>query len=105
MMGGSPLILPACDTDYQEGVYNQAIEMLGLQSSTPAERIDALRTIPMEEIVTKLLPPLPYRPMVDGDLIPSTLTYAAASDKQSTELRAKGWLKGLMMGDCQFDVR
>lgn len=105
MMGGSSLLLPPCDADYHEGVYNSAIEILGLQSSTPSERINALLTMPMDEIVTKLAPPLPYRPMVDGDLIPSALTYAAASDKESTELRAKGWLKALMVGDCQFDVR
>lgn len=98
-------MLPPCDEDYHEGVYSRALEILGLESSTPSERIDALRTIPMDEIVNKLVPPLPYKPMVDGDIILSALTYSAASDTESTELRAKAWLKGLMVGDSQFDVR
>lgn len=104
MMGGSPLLLGACGAEYQEGVYARAIEILGLQDATPAERIKALLTIPMDEVVTKLFPPLPYRPMVDGDLIPSALTYASVGDPESTEIGAKGWLKALMVGDSKFDV-
>lgn len=104
MMGGTSLLLGAQGAEYQEGVYSRAIEILGLRDASPAERIDALRTMPMDEVVAKLFPPLPYRPMVDGDLIPSAVTYASVADKDSTEISAKGWLKELMIGDCQFDV-
>lgn len=104
MMGGSPLLLGACGAEYQEGVYARAVETLGLQDATPAERVAALLATPMDEVVAKLFPPLPYRPMVDGDLIPSAVTYASVADRESTELSAKGWLKALMVGDSQFDV-
>ncbi|KAM5349585.1 hypothetical protein ACJ41O_006090 [Fusarium nematophilum] len=73
MTGGSSLLNPPADAAYQERLYEQAIQALGLGPGTPQERIHGLLTMPMDQLMTKLSPPLPYRPTADGDLIPSLL--------------------------------
>lgn len=104
MTGGSPLLIPPSNAEHQERVYEQVVEALGLQSAPPSEQIQTLLTLPMATLATKLTKPLPYKPMVDRELIPFPMTYAMVADRKSTKISGKDWLRGLMVGDCQFDV-
>ncbi|KAH7000696.1 esterase/lipase [Ilyonectria destructans] len=104
MTGGSPLLIPPSNAEHQEWVYEQVVEALSLQSAPSSEQIQALLTLPMAELATKLTKPLPYKPMVDGELIPFPMTYAMVADRKSNKISGKHWLKGLMVGDCQFDA-
>jgi hypothetical protein len=104
LTGGTPVLMQPSVAGDNEWIYAQVLNALGLGSATAEQRIHSLLTLPMAEIMGKVTMPLPYRPMVDGDLIPYPITYSMVSAKDPKEIGARGWLKGLMVGDCQFDV-
>lgn len=102
--GGSCLLVPPFGPEVYEGVYQQVLGVFGLESLSPEERIQKLLTIPLEEVIAKIPPNIPFLPMVDGDVIPTRPTYAAISDPKDESMPGKHWLDGLMIGDGQFDV-
>ncbi|KAI1843768.1 hypothetical protein JX265_001062 [Neoarthrinium moseri] len=105
MMGGSSLLMPPATAEYQEWIYSRVLELLGIKEATPSERIRALVEAPVEQLISKLSPPLPYRPMIDHDLIKFPVTYDMVSQQRSNAtVPGHTWLKGLMVGDCQFDA-
>jgi hypothetical protein len=104
LTGGSSLLLAPITEEAQELVYSQIVEALGLDSTTTSDRIHGLRTIPVREIMSKMKTQLSFRPMIDGNIVPFAPTYAMVSDRKSGQIGGKSWLKGLLIGDCQFDA-
>ncbi|KAJ9132448.1 Carboxylic ester hydrolase [Pleurostoma richardsiae] len=104
MTGGSSLLMAPTTVEQQERVYTRVIEALALESAAPSDRIRSLCTLPLAEIMERLPPATSFVPMIDGELVPFAATYAMVSDRHSQEISGKRWLKGLMVGDCQFDA-
>lgn len=104
MSGGSSLLMPPALPDSQEGIYREVIKAVGLESASVEERVNTLTTMPILELMSKLAMPLPYRPTIDGEIVKYAATYAVVGDRNSSEIASREWLKGLMIGDCQFDV-
>lgn len=103
MSGTYLLVQPLPYSVHEEG-YRQAMKALGLENATPEERIKALLETPPQDLISKIPPSVPVAPAVDGDLIPSALTYAQTADKTEKTLKAKAWCKDLLIGDAQIDV-
>jgi len=78
--------------------------VFGLENSSPEERIQKLLSIPMEDIISKLPPTIPFLPVVDGDIIPVRPTYGAIADPKDEVMPGKHWLEALAIGDSEFDV-
>lgn len=71
---------------------------------SPEDRIKALLTIPMEEIIGKLSAAVTFNALIDGEIIKSEATHATVNGRVGTAIRGKDWLQDLLVGDCQFDA-
>ncbi|KAL2222273.1 putative carboxylesterase [Thermoascus aurantiacus ATCC 26904] len=104
VMSGTYLLVQPLPYSVHEEGYRQAMKALGLENATPEERIKALLETPPQDLISKIPPSVPVAPAVDGDLIPSALTYAQTADKTEKTLKAKAWCKDLLIGDAQIDA-
>lgn len=77
---------------------------LGIVVKTPEERVHALLTMPVTEILSKLPPGLPLFPAIDGDIISVPTTYQDVVDLGTSNIPGKHWCKSLLIGDNQLDV-
>ena len=103
--GGTFLLRKPLPAAAHEGIYQTAIAALGLDKLASEERINALLTKPMDEIIATLPPSVAFSAVVDNELIKSEVSYASVGSKDVTKMPGKEWLDALMVGDCQFDVR
>lgn len=104
VMSGSFILLPALPYDVHEENYKQAIAALGLANATPEERIRILLETPGQDLLSKLPPSVRFVPALDGDIVPSGVTYAQVGDKGANVPRGKTWCDSLLVGDTQMDV-
>ncbi|KAL2004006.1 hypothetical protein VTN02DRAFT_1069 [Thermoascus thermophilus] len=103
-MSGTFLLMTPLPYSVHEDGYQQAMKALGLEKATPEERVKALLETPPQDLISKIPPSVPMLPALDGDLIPSALTYAQTADKSQQTLKAKSWCKDLLIGDAQIDA-
>ena len=101
--GGTFLLRKPLPPQAHEAMYQGAINELGLDKLSPKERINALLTKPMEEIIGNLQKSA-FNAVVDGELIGSEASYSAVASHDSESIPGKKWCQALMVGDCQFDV-
>lgn len=87
-----------------ETFYKTVIESLGLESSPPEERVSAILTLPVDEILSKIPPGLPLQPVVDGDVVPLSPSFSEFANKEATTIPGKQWCEELLIGDNQLDV-
>ncbi|GKZ68625.1 hypothetical protein AnigIFM50267_003364 [Aspergillus niger] len=104
LMSGSRFFVQALPYDAHEGNYRQAISALGLENATSDERIKALLETPGQDLLAKLPPSVLTAPAVDGDMVPSTVTYAQVADRTSNIPKGKQWCRDLLIGDAQYDT-
>lgn len=103
--GGSFLLVGPFSPEIYEGIYQRVLSVLGLDTLEPEERIRKLLTLPLDEVIAKLPPDVPFMPVIDGDIIPLRPSYGAVGSREDLSLPGKEWLDGFMIGDSQFDVR
>ncbi|KAI1612776.1 esterase/lipase [Exophiala viscosa] len=101
--GGSSLLVPPFPLEAYEGVYQQVLGVFGLETLSPEDRIQKLLSIPMEDIISKIPPTIPFLPVVDGDIIPVRPSFAAIADPKDEIMAGKHWLEALAIGDSEFD--
>ena len=97
--GGTFLLRKALPAAAHEGIYQTAIAALGLDKLASEERINALLTKPMDEIIATLPPSVAFNAVVDNELIKSEVSYASVGSKDVTNMPGKEWLDALMVGD------
>ena len=102
--GGTFLLRKPLPPQAHEVIYQQAITALGLDTLNTEERIQALLTRPIDDIIATLPPSVAFNALIDGDLIPSEVSYASVASSDVESMPAKKWLQALIVGDCQFDV-
>ena len=92
----------------QEQIYGAVVQKLGLEPSSPEQRIEALKAIPVEDLYTKFGFELPLLPVPDDSLVPSTIaSFADVSTKDAKTtaiMPGRKWCEALLIGDCQYDV-
>lgn len=103
-MSGSRFFVQALPYDVHEGNYQHAMSALGLQNATSDERIKAFLETPGQDLLAKLPPSVLTAPAVDGDMVPSAVTYAQVADQTSDIPKGKQWCRDLLIGDAQYDV-
>ena len=101
MLTRKPIPLMVGDT-----AYDAALNILGIHSKDPQERLKALNDVPSSEIISKISFQLPIMPVIDEDLIKvePTFTDFESSADVAKLLPGRKWCKELMAGDCQMDV-
>jgi hypothetical protein len=85
--------------------YQTVLEKLEISDLSAEERVTAILTMPVEDILSKVPPGLPLFPVIDGKTVPVLPTFSDIVDTSSTTIPGKKWLKGLFIGDSQLDVR
>ncbi|PYI31977.1 carboxylesterase [Aspergillus indologenus CBS 114.80] len=103
MMSGNRFFSPSLPYEAHEQKYEQAMAALGLADASPEERIGALLKTPGEELVAKVPPSISPTFAVDGDLVPSAITYSQLADRTNHIPKGKDWCQDLMVGDAQID--
>ncbi|RAH50329.1 putative carboxylesterase [Aspergillus brunneoviolaceus CBS 621.78] len=104
LMSGNRFFSPSLPYENHEQSYKQAMAALGLAGASPEERIEALLKSPGEDLVAKVPPSITPTFAVDGDLVPSAITYSQLADKTNHIPKGKDWCQDLMVGDAQIDA-
>lgn len=103
--GGSFLLVGPFSPEIYEGIYQRVLSVLGLDGLEPEERIKQLLSLPLDDVIAKLPPDIPFLPVIDGDIIPVRPSYGAVAGQEDHSIPGKAWLDGFLIGDSQFDVR
>jgi carboxylesterase type B len=107
-MSGTPILMQPLPPPVTEFAYASVVQALGLQDLPASERVQALFSLPIADILAKMPPScLPLMPAVDGDLIPAASSFAQAQNRDhdpASQLPGKSWCEALMVGDCANDA-
>lgn len=101
--GGTGLLLKPLPPFVHEMTYKTVLGNLGISELSPEDRVKALLTMPINDILSKVPPGLPLFPVIDGTTIPGAPTFTDISSKTSS-LPGKKWCEGLLIGDNELDV-
>ncbi|KXT11266.1 hypothetical protein AC579_8381 [Pseudocercospora musae] len=105
LMSGSIILIPPMSLEAAEANYQKAIQILGLESATPEERIKALLTMNGTELCSKMLTSgIASVPVHDSDIVdcPTSPTFKNIGTA-CFEIPGRSWCQGAIIGDCQFD--
>ncbi|KAJ4345460.1 uncharacterized protein N0V89_011591 [Didymosphaeria variabile] len=86
--------------------YSKIIEAFGLKDKSPEERVQALLTLPMDDLWQKVPPGTPLIPAIDNELVPGVATFPGVSSQSEDPkfpLPGRKWCSALMIGDSQLD--
>ncbi|KAH6703175.1 Alpha/Beta hydrolase protein [Leptodontidium sp. MPI-SDFR-AT-0119] len=101
-MGGTPLLLKPVPITFASGIYDIAIERLGLaKSSTADQRTNALKEANIDALVAAA-ENIPMLPIIDGEFVKSPATFSEWSF-QNTSMPGTKWCESIIMGDCEMD--
>ncbi|KAF7590638.1 hypothetical protein BBP40_002586 [Aspergillus hancockii] len=101
-MSGSYLFTRLLPYEVHEQNYQQLMSALGLTNTTTQERIQALLSIPGEDLIAKLPPSILAVPAVDADIILSAPSFARTANLTSSIPKRKDWCTDLMIGDARW---
>lgn len=88
-----------------ESTYLAVLRALGLEHLSPADRISAMLSLPIDDFYSKITPAFPLIPVIEDDLVPGTVSFDQISTSGSdVALPGKTWCESLLIGDCKFDV-
>lgn len=85
-------------------ICSKAVTLLGLEEKSFEEQLEALTTMPVEELISKTFLAVPALPAVDGIFIPKAHGIFSLSDPEDLVIPGKRWCKSMMIGDCKDDV-
>ncbi|KXT04269.1 hypothetical protein AC578_7890 [Pseudocercospora eumusae] len=105
LMSGTILLLPTMSLEAAEANYQKAMQVLGLESATPEERIKTLLTMDGIELCSKMLTSgIASAPVHDSDIVDCLTTPTFENiGTASFEIPGRSWCQGAIIGDCQFD--
>ncbi|EME87303.1 uncharacterized protein MYCFIDRAFT_97582, partial [Pseudocercospora fijiensis CIRAD86] len=106
LMSGTILLIPPIPLEAAESNYQKAIQVLGLETSTPEQRIHTLLTMDGIDLCSKMLTSgIPTIPVHDSDIIDCRLTSPTFENIGTAYLDIPGrkWCQAALIGDCQFD--
>ena len=78
--------------------------LLGLAEEPFDKQQEALRTIPVEELVEKTFQVVPALPAVDRIFLPKAHGIFCVSDPEDLSIPGKTWCKAMILGDSKDDV-
>ncbi|KAF1950331.1 para-nitrobenzyl esterase [Byssothecium circinans] len=105
-MSGTPIMLKPVPPSVAETSYDMIMRALGLENASVEERIKHLTTISPEELVAKTPMSVPLKPFVDGDIVPTTISFKMLAEGErelDDVMHGREWCEELMIGDCQHD--
>lgn len=105
--GGAVLLFKPIPDAVTEAAYQSIVKALGLAEKTPGDRIEALLSIPMDDLWQKVPLGTPLIPSLDGETVPGSPSFEIVSSKKDHTdfpLPGRKWCSGLMIGESQLDA-
>jgi carboxylesterase type B len=102
MESGSITMVSAFPLEAQEGFYQQVLKMFNIEGATAKERVEALRKIPLDQVLEKIPMGFPSRPTVDGHFLDWAPTFQDIEDKNPKLFPE--FLDAVMFGCTKDDV-
>ncbi|KAF7186255.1 Lipase 3 [Pseudocercospora fuligena] len=105
LMSGTILLIPPIPLEAAEANYQKAMQVLGLGTATPEERIKTLLTMDGVELCSKIITSgIASVPVHDSDIVDCLTTPTFENIGTAYfEIPGRTWCQGAMIGDCQFD--
>lgn len=105
--GGAVLLFKPLPEAAAEHAYSTVLEAFGLKDKSPEERIQALLTLPIDDLWQKVPSGTPLLPAVDNDIVPGIPNFpiiSSQSDDPNFPLPGRKWCPALMIGESKLDV-
>ena len=105
--GGATLLFKPIPVAVAESAYQKVIEAFGLTDKSPEDRIQALLSLPIDDLWQKVPLGTPLLPTIDGDTVPGTPDFLTVSSQEENEaflMPGRKWCSALMIGESQLDV-
>ncbi|KAF2199968.1 alpha/beta-hydrolase [Delitschia confertaspora ATCC 74209] len=105
--GGAILLFKPLTTTMAESSYKSVIEALGLANKSPEERIEALLTLPYDDLWQKAPLTAPMSPVLDAETFPGEpnfVTVSSQTDDGSFPMPGRKWCASLMIGESALDA-
>jgi hypothetical protein len=105
--GGAVLLFKPLPEAVTEMAYAKIVEAFGLKDKSPEERVQALLSLPVDDLWQKVPPGTPLVPSVDNDTVPGILTFSGVSSQSEdlpVPLPGRKWCSALMIGESKLDV-
>jgi carboxylesterase type B len=105
--GGAVLLFAPFPQEVAEASYQKLIEALGLANKPPEERIQALLTIPQDDLWQKLPVNSPMLPTIDGETVPGHpdfVTISSLEESAQFAMPGRKWCEALMIGESKLDA-
>lgn len=103
-MSGTSLLMKPLPELVAESTYLAVVKVLGLENLSPADRVTAMLSMPID-VYSKIPGTFPLAPIIDDDLIPCIVSFDQISTRNNNAaLPGKSWCESLLIGDCKFDV-
>jgi carboxylesterase type B len=106
--GGAVLLFKPIPELVAESSYQKIIEAFGLKDMSPEDRIEALLSIPADDLWQKIPQGTPLIASLDGDTIPGSPDFLSVSSKEDSStfmMPGRKWCKAFMAGESKLDVR
>ncbi|GME34882.1 putative carboxylesterase protein [Neofusicoccum parvum] len=102
-MAGTPIMMKPLPPAVAEHTYSAITAAFGLTSLSPADRISALRTLPIADLLSKAPPGLPLIFVADGDTVKETPSHASLAPSLGPS-GSSPWCAELLAGWCGYDA-
>ncbi|KAF1842781.1 alpha/beta-hydrolase [Cucurbitaria berberidis CBS 394.84] len=105
--GGATLLFKPIPLAVAESSYQQIIKAFGLADKSPEERIEALLSLPVDDLWQKVPLGALLLPAVDGDTVPGTpdfLTVSSKEDNVAFLMPGRKWCNAVMIGESKLDA-
>ncbi|KAJ5239076.1 hypothetical protein N7468_003695 [Penicillium chermesinum] len=100
--GTSPL-MKGFPYEFHEEMYKKAVEALGLRDADPEDRINALLTMPDDELVRKIPVTIQTAPAIDNEVIHPGVSHSVLENLDSKPLPGMEWCQELLIGENEAD--
>ncbi|KAH4057476.1 hypothetical protein HBI24_137270 [Parastagonospora nodorum] len=106
--GGAVLLFAPLPLEAAEASYNTIVKALGLSDKSPEERIQALLSIPQDDLWQKVPMGAPLLPTIDGGVTvpgsPDFVTISSLEDSERFPMPGRKWCESLMIGESKLDA-
>jgi hypothetical protein len=105
--GGATLLFAPFPLEAAESSYKAITSALGLADKSPQDRIQALLSIPQDDLWQKIPATAPLLPTIDGEAVPGHpdfVTISSLEDNAKFSMPGRKWCEALMIGESKLDA-
>jgi hypothetical protein len=105
--GGAVLLFAPFALEAAEASYQKLVDAFGLADKSPEERIQALLSLPQDDLWQKAPMDAPLLPTIDDETVPGHpdfSTISSVEDSAKFSMPGRKWCEALMIGESKLDA-